>query len=63
MANIEMIFESEAMQKIGVTSRTTMRTYVLNHSFPKPVRNRPKKYLLAEVEQWILNGGVNQRSA
>lgn len=61
MANIEMITEMEAMQKIGVTSRTTMRNYVLNHSFPKPVRNRPKKFLLAEVERWILNGGVNQR--
>lgn len=61
MANIEMITEMEAMQKIGVTSRTTMRTYVLNYAFPKPVRNRPKKYLLAEVEKWILNGGVNQR--
>lgn len=61
MANIEMITEMEAMRKIGVTSRTTMRTYVLNYSFPKPVRNRPKQYLLAEVESWILNGGVNQR--
>lgn len=61
MANIEMITELEAMQKIGVASRTTMRNYVLNYSFPKPVRNRPKKYLLAEVERWILNGGVNQR--
>lgn len=61
MANIEMITEMEAMQKIGVTSRTTMRNYILNHSFPKPVRNRPKQFLLTEVEKWLLNGGVNQR--
>lgn len=61
MADITMITESEAMQKIGVTSRTTMRNYGINHAFPKPVRNRPKQYLLAEVERWILNGGVNQR--
>ncbi|QGY29039.1 helix-turn-helix transcriptional regulator [Pantoea cypripedii] len=61
MADIEMITEKEAMQKIQVTSRTTMRNYVNHYAFPKPVTNRPKKYLLAEVEKWILNGGVNQR--
>jgi len=61
MANIEMITEQEAMRKIGVSSRTTMRTYAIKCNFPKPVRNRPKKYLLDEVEGWILNGGVNQR--
>jgi hypothetical protein len=61
MADIEMITEKEAMQKIQVNSRTTMRNYVLYYAFPKPVMNRPKKYLLAEVEKWILNGGVNQR--
>ena len=61
MADIEMITEKEAMKKIQVNSRTTIRNYVLNYAFPKPVTNRPKKYLLAEVEKWILNGGVNQR--
>lgn len=61
MAEIELITESEVMSKLRVTSRTTIRTYTEKMGFPKPIRNRPKLYILAEVDRWILNGGVNQR--
>ncbi|MDK1241297.1 AlpA family transcriptional regulator [Cronobacter sakazakii] len=62
MVNTEMISEKEVMEKLKVSSRMTIWTYTHKLGFPKPVRSRPKLYLLAEVEQWILNGGVNQRS-
>ncbi|EKK4079439.1 AlpA family transcriptional regulator [Cronobacter dublinensis] len=63
MVNTEMISEKEVMEKLKVSSRMTIWTYTHKLGFPKPVRSRPKLYLLAEVEQWILNGGVNQKSA
>lgn len=61
MADIEFISEKEVMEKLRVSSRMTIWTYTNKLGFPKAVRTRPKLYLLAEVEGWILNGGVNQR--
>ena len=61
MAEIELISEKEVMEKLKVSSRTTIRIYTIKWGFPKPIRNRPKFYLLAEVDRWILNGGVNQK--
>jgi predicted DNA-binding transcriptional regulator AlpA len=63
VANIEMIGEKEVMAKLKIRSRMTIFNYVKLHNFPKPVRTHPKQYLLADVEKWILNGGVNQRLA
>ncbi|WP_312141368.1 helix-turn-helix transcriptional regulator [Pantoea septica] len=63
MANTDLISEKEVMDKLKVSSRMTIWTYTHKMGFPKPVRSRPKLYLLAEVDSWILNGGVNQRSA
>lgn len=61
MANIEMINEKEVMQIMHVSSRMTIWKYTENHNFPKPIRTHPKQYLRSAVEEWILNGGVNQR--
>lgn len=61
MADIELISEKEVMEKLKVSSRMTIRTFTIKWGFPKPIRSRPKLYLLAEVDRWILNGGVNQR--
>ncbi|MDU1575385.1 AlpA family transcriptional regulator [Pantoea sp. FDAARGOS_194] len=61
MAGIELISEKEVMEKLRVSSRMTIRNYTVRWGFPKPVRSRPKLYLLADVDRWILNGGVNQR--
>jgi len=61
MADIELISEKEVMEKLRVSSRMTIRNYTVRWGFPKPVRCRPKLYLLADVDRWILNGGVNQR--
>lgn len=63
MADIEMINEKEAMKMIRVSSRMTIWKYTELHNFPKPIRTHPKQYLKSEVEQWILNGGINQRSS
>lgn len=63
MADIELISEKDVMEKLKVSSRMTIWTYTHKMGFPKPVRSRPKLYLLAEVDKWILNGGVNQRSS
>ncbi|MBL1816347.1 AlpA family transcriptional regulator, partial [Klebsiella pneumoniae] len=32
-------------------------------NFPKPVRTYPKQYLRSAIVEWILNGGVNQKSS
>jgi len=61
--NIEMIEEKEVMKQLKVSSRMTIWNYTKNYGFPLPVRTRPKQYLLADVERWILNGGINQRSS
>ncbi|POW56620.1 AlpA family transcriptional regulator [Candidatus Pantoea alvi] len=61
MADIELISEKEVMEKLRVSSRMTIRNYTVRWGFLKPVRSRPKLYLLADVDRWILNGGVNQR--
>lgn len=63
MANIEMISEKDVMEKLKVSSRMTIYKYTKEFNFPRPVRTHPKQFLQAEVENWILNGGVNQRSS
>ncbi|UCQ16913.1 AlpA family transcriptional regulator [Edwardsiella tarda] len=63
MVNIEMISEKEAMKMLHISSRMTIWKYTERHSFPKPIRTHPKQYLRSEVEGWILNGGINQRSS
>ncbi|WP_215846343.1 helix-turn-helix transcriptional regulator [Candidatus Pantoea bituminis] len=61
MANTEMISEKEAMDKLKVSSRMTIYNYIKKFGFPKPIRTHPKQYLEEEVNNWILNGGINQR--
>lgn len=63
MANTEMISEKDVMEKLKVSSRMTIYKYTKKFNFPRPVRTHPKQFLQAEVENWILNGGVNQRSS
>lgn len=63
MSDIEMIDEKEVMQMIRVSSRMTIWKYTKHHNFPKPIRTHPKQYLQSEVEAWILNGGINQKSS
>ena len=63
MQNINLIPEKEVMAKLGISSRQTMYNYQSKHCFPKPVRTHPKAYLESEVDQWILNGGINQKSS
>lgn len=63
MANIEMISEKEVMEKLKVSSRMTIYNYTKKFSFPRPVRTHPKQYLLAEVDNWILKGGTNQKAS
>ncbi|AKE61920.1 MULTISPECIES: helix-turn-helix transcriptional regulator [Enterobacteriaceae] len=62
MSDIEMINEKEVMRMIRVSSRMTIWKYTKHHNFPKPIRTHPKQYLQSEVEAWILNGGINQKS-
>ncbi|ECJ2853594.1 AlpA family transcriptional regulator [Salmonella enterica subsp. diarizonae] len=60
--NVGMIDEKEAMRMIKVSSRMTISKYTKLYNFPKPIRTHPKQYLQSEVVQWILNGGINQKS-
>lgn len=60
MAEVKLIKEKEVMEKLQITSRTTMWKYCECYNFPKPVRTHPKAYLLSAVEAWILRGGINQ---
>ncbi|MDQ1226507.1 helix-turn-helix transcriptional regulator [Pantoea ananatis] len=59
--NIEMISEKKIMETLGISSRQTMAKYIKKYNFPQPVTVYPKQFLQAEVEKWILNGGVNQK--
>lgn len=61
MQDIKLIPEKKVMEKLGISSRQTMYTYQNKHRFPKPVRTHPKAYLESAVNQWILNGGINQK--
>jgi predicted DNA-binding transcriptional regulator AlpA len=61
MQDIHLIPEKEVMAKLGISSRQTMYNYQSKHCFPKPVRTHPKAYLESAVNQWILNGGINQK--
>lgn len=61
MADTTLIKESEVMEKLHVLSRTTMWKYCKEHNFPKPVRTHPKAYLRSAVDEWLLNGGINQK--
>ncbi|HGM6858982.1 TPA: helix-turn-helix transcriptional regulator [Serratia rubidaea] len=63
MQNTNLIPEKEVMAKLGISSRQTMYNYQSKHCFPKPVRTHPKAYLESAVDQWILNGGINQKSS
>ena len=63
MVDIEMIDEEEAMRMIRVSSRVTIRKYTERYNFPKPVRTYPKQYLRSAIVEWILNGGINQKSS
>lgn len=63
MPNINLIPEKDVMAKLGISSRQTMYNYQNKHSFPKPVRTHPKAYLESAVDEWILNGGINQKAA
>ncbi|MGE6031378.1 AlpA family transcriptional regulator [Klebsiella pneumoniae] len=45
------------------SSRVTIRKYTERYNFPKPVRTYPKQYLRSAIVEWILNGGVNQKSS
>ncbi|CNH67907.1 helix-turn-helix transcriptional regulator [Yersinia pekkanenii] len=63
MSSTDMIEEKEVMAKLRISSRMTIWKYTKVYNFPLPVRTHPKQYLLAEVERWILNGGVNQRAS
>lgn len=58
-----MIKEPEAMKLLGISSRMTIAKYIREYNFPKPVTTYPKQFLLAEVEAWILSGGVNQKAS
>lgn len=58
---IEMISEKKIMETLGISSRQTMAKYIKKYNFPQPVTVYPKQFLQAEVEKWILNGGVNQK--
>lgn len=63
MSDIEMISEQDAMRMLKVSSRATIWKYTENHNFPKPIKTHPKQYLKSAVENWILNGGINQKSS
>ncbi len=63
MTDIEMIQEKDVMAKLKISSRMTIYNYTVKFGFPKPVRTHPKQFLLAEVEAWILNGGINQKAS
>ncbi|MFT4271243.1 MAG: AlpA family phage regulatory protein [Pantoea sp.] len=60
MLDKQLIPEKDVMEKLGITSRTTMWKYCKNHNFPKPVRSHPKAYLRKDVDGWIRRGGINQ---
>ncbi|MBQ0956976.1 helix-turn-helix transcriptional regulator [Serratia symbiotica] len=62
MKDINLIPEKEVMMKLGISSRQTMYSYQKKYYFPKPVRTHPKAYLESAVNQWILNGGINQKA-
>jgi len=61
--NINMISEKQVMAVLGISSRQTMAKYIKKYKFPQPVTVYPKQFLQTEVENWILNGGVNQKSS
>lgn len=61
MIDTSLIPEKEVMSTLGVSSRQTIWNYTHRHGFPKPVRTHPKAYLRTAFEQWLLNGGVNQK--
>ncbi|PVD43456.1 AlpA family transcriptional regulator [Serratia liquefaciens] len=61
MNEINLISEKDVMVKLGISSRQTMYNYQNKHCFPKPIRTHPKAYLENAVNQWILNGGINQK--
>lgn len=63
MTDIEMIDEKEVMEMIRASSRMTIWKYTKRYNFPKPIRTHPKQFLKFEVVEWILNGGINQRSS
>jgi len=61
--NIDFIDEKEVMKKLKISSRMTIYNYTKKFNFPRPIRTHPKQYLEAEVNNWILNGGTNQKSS
>ncbi|MEI2602703.1 AlpA family phage regulatory protein [Erwinia aphidicola] len=61
--NIDFIDEKEVMEKLKISSRMTIYNYTKKFNFPRPIRTHPKQYLEAEVNNWILNGGTNQKSS
>ncbi|HGM4680459.1 TPA: helix-turn-helix transcriptional regulator [Serratia marcescens] len=63
MEDIHLIPEKDVMKKLGISSRQTLYNYQNKHCFPKPIRTHPKAYLENAVNQWILNGGINQKAA
>ncbi|MEG0279895.1 MAG: AlpA family phage regulatory protein [Morganella sp. (in: enterobacteria)] len=59
----KLITAEEVMSRLSISSRQTLLTYEKKRKFPKPVKLRPKAYLRHEYNQWLNDGGVNQKSS
>lgn len=58
---LNLIAETEVMQRLKITSRQTIYSYQKKFGFPLPIRTHPKAYLETEIVKWILNGGVSSQ--
>lgn len=62
MTNSDLIVEKDVYEWIGV-KRTALWRLKKERGFPKPVLSRPAKYKKSAIQQWIDNGGINQKPA
>ncbi len=62
MTNSDLIVEKDVYEWIGV-KRTALWRLKKECGFPKPVLSRPAKYKKSAIQQWIDNGGINQKPA
>ena len=56
---VDLISQAEAMERVQIKSRSGLYNLMKNYGLPKPVKTHPMAFVASDIDQWILNGGIN----
>lgn len=62
MTNSDLILETDVYEWLGRKRKSLWRLRK-ECKFPQPVLTHPAKYRKSEIQEWLDNGGINQKSS